>query len=109
MVTAEFAIGLITVALVVVVISFAAGIGVTFIQTQEAARQGARLIARGEPASKAREQAQANLPRANVKVMEGIDTVTVEVSSTVKLPLANLNLGSFSVSSSSHSTKESDE
>lgn len=106
MVTAEFAVVLMAVSVVMIMVIFAATVGVGYVQTQDSARQAARLIARGESQSKAVGQAKAALPGARVSVDYESDSVAVHVSNAVRLPVAKIPLGGITVSSTAHAPKE---
>lgn len=108
MVTAEFAVVLMAVSAVVVLIAFVASVGMSYIQTQDAARQAARLVARGEPAAVAKQQAKNSLPGAKVAISNSGEVVTVQVSKAVSLPVGNLRLPSMTVSSTAQTPKEHD-
>ncbi|MFZ1362763.1 MAG: TadE family protein [Candidatus Nanopelagicales bacterium] len=108
MVTAEFAVVLMAVSVVMIMVIFAATVGVSYVQTQDAARQAARLIARGESQSKAVGQAKAALPSSRVAVDYSSDAVSVHVTNSVTLPIAKVKLGGITVSSTAHAPREHD-
>ncbi len=83
MVTAEFAVGLLAVVPLVLSLVALTGIGASQVQVVEAARTGARLLARGEPESVARAQVSAILPGADVSIDRGAEGVSCEVSRRV--------------------------
>lgn len=106
MVTAEFAVVLMAVSLVMIMVVFAATVGVSYVKTQDTARQAARMIARGESQSVAVSQARGALPGASVTVNSSSDTVAVHVVSSVSFPVAKIRLGGITVSSTAHAPKE---
>lgn len=108
MVSAEFAVVLMAVSLVMIMVVFAAAVGVSYIQTQDAARQAARVIARGESESSAIRQARDVLAGAKVSVRDSGQVVSVKVSSSVSLPVGKLRLGLLTVTSTAYAPKEKD-
>ena len=108
MVSAEFAVVMFAVSLVMIMVVFAATVGVSYVQTQDAARQAARMIARGESQSVATRAARESLPGAKVSVSSTESVVSVHVSASVSLPVAKLSLGTLTVESSAHSPREND-
>jgi hypothetical protein len=83
MVTAEFAVGLLAVVPLVLSLVALTGIGASQVQVVEAARTGARLLARGEPESVARAQVAVILPDAAMSIDRGSEGVSFEVSRRV--------------------------
>lgn len=106
MVSAEFAVVLMAVSLVIIMVVFAATVGVSYVQTQDAARQAARLVARGEPHSVAKQQARRAIPDAKISISESGEAVSVSVVSAVSLPIAKLRLPALTVSSTAHTPRE---
>jgi hypothetical protein len=83
MVTAEFAVGLLAVVPMVLSLVALIGAGATQVQVVEAARTGARLLARGEPDAVARQQVSAIVPRADLHIERSADVVVFEVRQRV--------------------------
>jgi hypothetical protein len=79
MVTAEFAVGLLAVVPLVLSLVALVAAGATQIQVQEAARTGARLLARGEGVATVQEQVRAVLPAAAVTVVDDGGFAVVDV------------------------------
>lgn len=81
MVTAETAVLLPTLVLVAAALAWLVGVGVAQVQCVDAARDGARALARAEPTAVAMQIARRSAPRgAEVAVDEGADSVRVEVT-----------------------------
>lgn len=83
MVTAEFAVGLLAVVPLLLSLVALTGIGATQVKLVEAARTGARLLARGEPDATAREQVRAIVPGADIAIDHAADRVSFEVRQRV--------------------------
>ena len=90
-VTAELAVALPSLVLVLAVALGAVGLGVAQVRCVDAARLGARLLARGEPTADAlHEVARAAPTGARVSVVEGDGRVTVTVTGDVPVVLGAL-------------------
>lgn len=88
MVTAELAVGIMSVVVVLAVMLFAIGVGIAHVRTQEGARAGARAAARGDSAGEVRSVAQAAAPGSRVTVRRrGTERVVVDVSVDIELPV----------------------
>lgn len=87
MVTAETATVLPFVALVAVVMTWVVSLGVTQMRLADAAREGARVVARGEPASAGRDGARALVPGSTVRVRTRDGRAEVRVRHEASLPL----------------------
>ncbi len=83
MVTAEFAIGLLAVVPMVLSLVALIGVGATQVQVVEAARTGARLLARGETDAVARQQVAVIVPDADLRIERSTDLVVFEVTQWV--------------------------
>jgi hypothetical protein len=89
--TAELAVALPTLVLVLAVSLAALDLGIAQVRCVDAARVGARLLARGEPAGPALEEVRAAAPRgARVAVGTAEGRVTVTVTGSVPRLLAPL-------------------
>ncbi len=101
MVTAELAVGIMSVVVVLAVMLFAIGVGVAHVRTQEAARAGARAAARGDSAGDVQAVARNAAPGSRVRVRRsGSERIVVEVSVDVNLPVVHataLTVGSRSI------------
>ena len=86
MVTAELAVGIMSVVGVIAMVLAAVGIGIAHVRTQEAARAGARAAARGDSSGNIRSIAQKAMPGSRVKISRGGDRVSVEVAIKVTVP-----------------------
>lgn len=104
MVTAELAVGILSVGIVLAVMLFAIGVGVTHVRTQEAARAGARAAARGDSVGEVRSAALSAMPGSRVSVRRGDERVEVKVSTQVRLPL--VGIGTVNVASTSIADRE---
>lgn len=102
MVTAEIAVGLLAVTMVLGLMIYAIGVGIAHVRTQESARAGARAAARGDANNSIVGTAQRSLPGAKVRISRSGSAedgqVTVTVSTRIKPIFA---LPSTKVSSSS--------
>lgn len=83
MVTAEFAVTLLAVIPLVLGLVALVALGATQVRLQEAARTGARLVARGESEAAARQVVREILPGVNVFVDSGNDAVAITVRQRV--------------------------
>ncbi len=99
MATAELAVGIMSVVVVLAMMLFAVGVGIAHVRTQEAARAGARAAARGDSPGAVRAVARSAMPGSKVSVSRGDERVKVKVVSAVKLPFFGAR--SLDVSSSS--------
>lgn len=84
MVTAEFAITLLAVVPVMLSLLLLTGAAAQQVQVVEAARTGARLLARGESEATAQNQIHSVLPDAQVEVERNARTVVVEVRQRIR-------------------------
>ncbi len=80
MVTAEFAVGILAVIPVVLSLVLLVAAAAVQVQVLEAARTGARMIARGDDEVAVREQVTTAVPGAEVQVSEVDDKAEVSVS-----------------------------
>lgn len=87
MVTAETAMVLPFVVLMAVVLTWVVSLGVTQMRLADAAREGARLVARGEPADAGREAVRSLVPGATVRVEVEHGRAEVRVRHRARLPL----------------------
>ena len=79
--TAELAVALPSLVLVLALSLGALGLGIDHVRCVDAARTGARLLARGEPPASVLREVRASAPRgARVEVATTADRVTVTVS-----------------------------
>lgn len=93
MVTAEVAVAIPSVLLILVVALAAVDLGISQVRCVDAARTGARLLARGEDRAVAVEQVRATAPSdAVVHIATSGDLVTVRVSAPVPPALVPLRL-----------------
>ena len=93
MVTAELAIGMLSLAVVLAMVMFAIGVGIAHVRTQEAARAGARAAARGDSVSEVKSVARDALPGAKVSVHRGGSRrVSVQVRADVRMPLVGARM-----------------
>lgn len=93
MVTAELAVGILSVVVVLAFLLFAIGVGIAHLRTQEASRAGARAAARGDSASEVRTVARDAMPGARVKIRRGgSEHVSVEVLADVQLPFVGARM-----------------
>jgi hypothetical protein len=83
MITAEFAVGLVAVVPVLLALVALLGVGIQQVRLVEAARSGARMLARGDSVADVRTQVQTDLPGTEVAVRTEAHSVRVEVSRTV--------------------------
>ena len=83
MVTAEFAVTLLAVIPLVLGLVALVALGATQVRLQEAARTGARLVARGESQVAASQRVREILPAADVSVDGGNDEVAFTVRQRV--------------------------
>jgi Flp pilus assembly protein TadG len=83
MVTAEFAVGLLAVIPLLLSLVALTGIGATQVKVVEAARTGARLMARGESELVARDQVRAIVPAADVTTERDAGRVSFVVTQRV--------------------------
>jgi len=103
MVTAEIAVGLLAVTMVLGLMLYAIGVGIAHVRTQESARAGARAAARGDTNSSVVRAAQQSLPGANVRISRSGSSagsqVTVVVNTRIKpiLALPSMKVSSRSV------------
>lgn len=103
MVTAEIAVGLLAVTVVLGMMMYAIGVGIAHVRTQESARAGARAAARGDTNSTIVSTAKRSLPGAKVRITRSGATrsgrVTVIVSTrTEPIPaLPSMKVSSRSV------------
>lgn len=106
MVTAEFAVVLLAFVVVLAMTLFAAAIAISHVQTQEAARLGARAAARGDSMASVRDTAVRAAPGATIRVeRDGVD-VLVTVSTSVRIPVVGVPLGPMTVTSQSIAEQE---
>ena len=87
MVTAETAIVLPFVVLVAVVLTWVVSLGATQMRVNDAARDAARMLARGQSQQQAIETVREHLPRARTQVRTEDGIAIVRVRSKAKLPL----------------------
>ncbi len=93
MVTAELAVGILSVVVVLAFLLFAIGVGIAHLRTQEASRAGARAAARGDSATEVRTVARDAMPGSRVKIRRGgSEHVSVEVSADVQLPFVGARM-----------------
>lgn len=100
MVTAELAVGIMSVVVVLAMMLGAVGVGIAHVRTQEAARAGARAAARGDSSTNIRSIATKAMPGSRVKISRGGDTVSVQVAIKVSMPFlrgAGVNVVATSV------------
>lgn len=83
MVTAEFAVGLLAVVPLVLSLLALVVTGATQIRVQEAARTGARLLARGEGVETVQDHVRSVLPAASVTIVEDGGYAVVDVRQPV--------------------------
>lgn len=93
MVTAEVAVAIPSLVLLLAVALAAVDLGVSQVRCVDAARTGARLLARAEPLTEATNQIRAAAPReAVVTVDSSGDLVSVRVSAPVPAALARIGI-----------------
>ncbi|MFT6563288.1 MAG: hypothetical protein ACJAY5_000012 [Actinomycetes bacterium] len=103
MITAEIAVGLLAVTVVLGMMIYAIGVGIAHVRTQESARAGARSAARGDTNSAIVTTVKQSLPGAKVRITRRGATrggrVTVIVSTRTKplLALPSMEVSSRSV------------
>lgn len=86
--TAELAVALPAVVLVLALCLTAMALGVDHVRAEDAARAGARAASRGEPAAVVREIAASRAPKgADVRIQTGPDSVSVEVVAPARVRL----------------------
>ncbi|MFA7266085.1 MAG: TadE family type IV pilus minor pilin [Candidatus Nanopelagicales bacterium] len=98
--TAELAVGIMSVVVVLAMMLGAVGVGIAHVRTQEAARAGARAAARGDSSTNIRSIATKAMPGSRVKISRGGDTVSVQVAIKVSMPFlrgAGVNVVATSV------------
>lgn len=83
MVTAEFAVGMLAVVPLLLALVGLTAAGVMAVQGQEAARVGARLLARGEAPTAVQAHMRSALPDAQVDIQMQSGMARVQVSQTV--------------------------
>lgn len=86
MATAELAVGIMSVVVVLAIMLFAIGVGITHVRTQEAARAGARAAARGDSPTQVRSVSRRSLPDSQVTVRRSDQQVEVGVAASVRIP-----------------------
>lgn len=99
MVTAETMTVLPFLVLVAMTLVWVVSLGVTHMRVADASREGARLVARGEPVPQVRRAVRGLLPGATVRVASGEGRARVEVRLRSSLPLvprARITLASTS-------------
>ncbi len=99
MVTAELAVALVGLVVVLAMILFAVAVAVAHIRTQEAARVGARAAARGEAGGDVTAAAHRAAPGSSVEVQRSGERVRVVVRDRLRLPM--LRIGGVTVTSDS--------
>jgi len=99
MVTAELAVALVGLVVVLAMVLFAVAVAVAHIRTQEAARVGARAAARGESGGVIAEAAHSAAPGSSVEVHRSGERVRVVVRDRLRLPM--LRIGAVTVTSDS--------
>lgn len=87
MVTAETAMVLPFVVMMAVVLTWVVSLGVTQVRLADAAREGARTVARGEPAPAGRAAVTALVPGSKVSVAVHEGRAAVRVRHRARLPL----------------------
>lgn len=80
MVTAEFAVGVLAVIPLVLSLVLLIAAAAVQVQVLEAARTGARMLARGDTEDAVRTQVMTAVPGARVEVVEEVDDAEVSVS-----------------------------
>jgi hypothetical protein len=100
MVTAELAVGLFAVVLIMAMMIFAIAVVTTQLKSQEAARAGARAAARGDADDAVISSAQRVLAGASVQIYRD-DLVRVQVTSVVSLPFGALRIPAFTTQANS--------
>lgn len=94
MVTAELATIMPFAVVFALLLLWIVSLGLTQVRLTDAAREGARLVARGEPRSVATEAAEQMAPDdATVHIETVGDTVRVRVASVSSLPLPGVSIG----------------
>lgn len=99
MVTAELAVALVGLVVMLAMILFAVAVAVAHIRTQEAARVGARAAARGEAGGDVTAAAHRAAPGSSVEVQRSGERVRVVVRDRLRLPM--LRIGGVTVTSDS--------
>lgn len=93
MVTAEVAVAIPSLVLLLAVVLAAVDLGVSQVRCVDAARTGARLLARAEPAAEATSQIRAAAPRAAVVIVDSSGgLVRVRVSAPAPAGLARIGI-----------------
>lgn len=88
MATAELAVALPAVVLVLALCLTAMALGVDHVRAEDAARAGARAASRGEPAGLVRDIVAARAPRgADIRVRAGAESVVVQVVAPARVRL----------------------
>jgi len=106
MVTAEFAVVMQAVVIVMAMMMFAISVGVAHVRAQEAARVAARSAARGDDADAITAAARRNAPGADVVIERDGERVRVDVGLSVGIPGLGLHLGSISINAHSIAPQE---
>lgn len=106
MVTAEFAVVMLAFVLVLAMALGAAAVAVSHVQTQEAARLGARAAARGDSDQSIKGVIERAAPGARIRIDHVAGDVRVEVAVAARLPLLGLPLGPIEVRSHSIAEQE---
>lgn len=106
MVTAEFAVVMLAFVVVLATALAAAAVSVSHVQTQEAARLGARAAARGDSDQSIKGVIERAAPGARVRVNRVGADVRVEVAVSARLPMLGLPLGPIEVRSHSIAEQE---
>lgn len=106
MVTAELAVSLFGVVIVLAMVIFAVGVAATQIRAQEGARAGARAAARGESNAEIRRVVVGTTEGARVAIRRSGNDIRVEVAMGVRVPIGGLHLSPVVVRSHSIAERE---
>ncbi len=105
MVTAELAVAMLGLVVVLAILLFGIGIAATHVRVQEAARVGARAAARGELDADIRRAAAAVSPGSTVYILRSDSDVRVEISVDVE-PVPGLSVAAVRVKGQSTAARE---
>lgn len=106
MVTAEFAVVMVAFAFVLTVSLGVAALAISHVQSQEAARLGARSAARGDSDRMVVEVVRRAAPGARTRIRRAGGDVRVEVAIPVRVPIVGLGFGPIEVRAHSIAERE---
>ncbi len=97
MVTAELAVGLLSVVIVLMMVMVAVGVTLTEVRAHEAARAAARSAARGDEPAQIRRAAQRSAPGARVSIARSDTHVMIDVAVRFSPPIPMLRYSGITV------------